>query len=427
MGSFPQTVLTPSPGLALKVRLTVRMRQALRILQMPMAELRRFLEEEIVANPFLEETERDFIPAEREREQDEEDPAKEVSAQKGTSLHDHLFSQWSLLRLPDLDRFIGAAILEDLDENGYLISSLSSIARDCGAEVPQAERALALVQSLEPAGVGCRNLGECLSIQVCRLDMEDGRKELMKRIVTGHMDDLMKMAWTRMASALKAPPEDVQAAVAAIRRLNPRPGRSFGPFVANYVVPDVVFRRSGGGYKALCNKKELPGLKLRSSYRKLLRDPQASPEVRRYLKERLNAALLLLRAIQKRGNTLERVAKCLAEEQADFLRKGVSCLKPFQMAELARRLGFHKSTISRAVADKYAETPRGIVALRAFFDNSTVVKNKIRSLIERESLRNPVSDREMALLLKRHGINIARRTVAKHRQALRLPASSRKA
>ncbi len=430
MELIPSVFLNLSPRPAQRIQLTVQMRQALRILQMPVVELKSFLEEELVANPFLEEIERDYVPAEREREQDEEGRVKEVPAQEETSLHEHLLSQWNLLHLSDLQCCVGKAILEDLDESGYLVSSLSSIAEDFEVGISKAEEVLVLVQSLDPAGVACRSLSECLCIQIGRLDREnDRRKELMKQIVTNHLEDLMKMGWQRT--------EEVRAAVTAIRKLNPKPGRTFGTFRPHYVIPDVIFRPKRGGFEVLCNKKELPDLKIRSSYKKLLKDPRTSPEVRRYLREKLNSAIALLRALEKRGNTMERLAKCLAEEQTDFLRKGTPHLKPFQMGKLARRLGLHKSTVSRAVADKYAETPHGVVALRAFFDNavgseekkysSSTVKNKIRLLVEKESCGCPISDNEITLLLKRQGISIARRTVAKYRQALHLlPSYSRK-
>jgi RNA polymerase sigma-54 factor len=347
-------------------------------------------------------------------------------------------SQWNLLTLSDSQMRVGSQIIENLDENGYLIDSLAEIAENSGVDVPQVQNTLTLVQSLDPPGVGCRNLGECVVLQMRRLGLQDKRlEELVKSIVENHLQDIQAGKLSRAAKKLNITVSGIQTAVEIMRRLNPKPGRAFGAFRPFYVVPDIVFRRKHGGYEVLCSRRDLPELKVHASYKKLLRDPHTSPDVRQYLKDKLNSALALLRALEKRESTLERMAACLARVQADFLSKGVAYLKPLRMTQLARRLGVHKSTVCRAVADKYAETPRGVVALRAFFDNavgaegkkhsSSTVKDKIRLLIKKESLRRPASDHEIVVLLKRQGISVARRTVAKYRQALHLPpAYSRK-
>ncbi len=410
------------------------MRQSLRILQMPFGELKDHVAEELAGNPFLEEIERGRVSAAQKQRQGEEGPEKVMEARDESSLFDHLSLQWERLRLPENEYRIGKAILEDLDENGYLVSPLLAIAQDCAVEMAEAERALTHVQRLDPPGIACRDLGECLRIQIGRLGSEDeARKALMRRIVTEHLEDLMRMAWRCIAQVLKVPTEDVMAAVAVIRKLNPKPGRAFGTFVPDYIVPDVIFSARRGGYEALCNKRELPDLKIRSSYRKLLMDPRTPLDVRQYLREKLNNAITFMRALEKRASTLERIAACLAQEQAGFLRKGRSELKPLRMNGLARRLGLHKSTLSRAVSGKYAQTQQGIVPLRVFFDNavgeegkehsSSAVKNRIQLLIKKESSQRPVSDGRIAELLKSQGICVARRTVAKYRQSLRLRSS----
>ncbi len=424
------------------------MRQSLRILQMPHAELRGFLQEELAANPFLEEKERDqdkifidrwieeraFSVSTQDFGEDEETPKRELFVQEQVSLETHLLSQWNLFCLPESQICLGAAIIGNLDPSGFLLVPLEEIVGDCGAEIPEAEKVLSIVQSLDPPGVACRDLGECLLLQIRRLDRPHCRfTKLAKKIVEEHLRDLEAKKLHLIARKLKTDLLEVKTAVRLIRALNPKPGSTFGPFSSAPIVPDVIFLRQRGGYEILCNKKDLPELKIHPSYKKLLKDPHTSSEVLQYLRDKLSSALALIRALEQRESTLERVAKYLVQEQPDFLAKGAPHLKPLYMQDLARHLGLHKSTISRAVADKYAETPRGVVELRAFFSNavgqreqfhsSAAIQNKIRSLIEREPRHRPLSDGKIRTLLQLQAMCVSRRTVAKYRHQLRIPSS----
>ncbi len=440
--------LNLSPRLSQKIKLSLQMRQALQVLQMPQLELKTFLQQELSANPFLEETEMSreeifidrrmteetFSVSRQDLGEEDEDSTKQPFLKQEVSLMDHLLAQWNLLPLPDEQSRLGQKIIESLDSNGYFLSPLTEIARDCDTQILEVEKVLSRVQKLDPPGVACRNLSECLHLQICRMNRsDDPLVNFADKIVETHLRDLQEKKYRLIAQNLKTDLSTIQAAVRLIRTLNPKPGAAFGQSNPSYVIPEVVFRRKRGGYEIIYNKQDLPNFKMHSSYKKLLRDPHVTLEVREYLKNKLNSALSLIKALEKREHTIERVAKHLAREQADFLAKGAPYLKPLSMAYLARRLGLHKSTVSRAVAHKYAQTPHGVVALKAFFDNavgenikpisSTAIQSKIEILIKKESMCRPLSDKHLMQLLKSQAIDVSRRTIAKYRQKLRIPCS----
>lgn len=446
-----------------KLIITQELRQALIILQMPLLELEAYLQQELLSNPVLEvreEPEEEPQPAPgpeagdlgrwleylegdgevapawgRDEDQEDAEPGRTLAAPAPT-LHDHLHLQLRLLPLPPAERRAAAFLIDSLDDNGYLTLALDEAARLLGLPLATVEAALRAVQGLEPPGVGARDLKECLHLQWAALG--DGNP-LVPQIIEYHLDDLAAGRITRIAEQLRATPAQVQAAADALRRLDPKPGRTFGrPGDTRYVVPDVVVERVGGEYVVLVNDAGLPRLHLSPAYRRILESGQGlDPEARRFLEGRWHSALWLLRAIEQRRLTLYRVAEAVVRLQRPFFDRGVRHLRPLTLREVAAEIGMHESTVSRATAGKYVQTPHGLFEFKFFFSSGVEawggdgvsaesVKRLIRDLVAQEDPRNPLSDQAIAQALARQGIRISRRTVAKYREEAGIPASARR-
>ncbi|CAD7720176.1 RNA polymerase sigma-54 factor [Xanthomonas hydrangeae] len=458
--------------------MTPQLRQAIKLLQMSTTELELEIAEAVETNPLLEwadeaahaasespiasssasstdDTPReDPTPAERDDDwsqdelqwtgsgsggsfdDDESGDAAERVAESET-LADHLLWQLHLSPLSPRDRQIGALLIDALDEDGYLREPLSAILETLalGAVVDEAEVLTVLhqIQRFDPVGVGARTLGECLALQLAVLDPATPGRELALQIVAGPLERLPRSGVSGLAHELKRSTADVDQAVQLVRSLDPRPGKQIGDLSQDtYVVPDCVIWRQRGVWRASLAGRAQPKVTIHRGYENLIRSCGESDAG--YLRGQLQEARWLLKSLEARGETLLRVVRCLLKHQSGFLEFGAQALRPLTLREIAGELGLHESTISRAIARKYVRTPRGTITLRSFFASgidtdsggeasSTAIQAMIRRLIDAENPRKPLSDAKLADLLKTSGVPVARRTVAKYREAMNISAS----
>jgi len=357
------------------------------------------------------------------------------------SLAEYLLRQWQTVDCPPAVHDAGRAIIEHLDADGYLRADLQTVrqAMKNPASDAEMEEALHLVQQLDPPGVAARNLRECLLLQLAAIekdpDLAEGHDfDLERRLLNDHLDDLKNNRYPQISRALNREIPEIKAAVKRLGRLSLRPGKLIGPDEAHAVIPDaeIYLDERTGQYEVRMRREDEEGLRLNRRYLKMLNNPACAPEVRKFLGTCRNNARWLLDAIRLRGSTLRRVIRVVADAQRDFFEKGPEYLKPLPMGAVADRLGIHVATVSRAVADKWVQTPRGVMPLRKFFSGGTTsadgtdmswdaVKEKMRAIVDAEDKHNPLSDEEIAARLKEQGINLARRTVAKYRKALGIP------
>lgn len=454
--------------------MTPQLRQAIRLLQMSTVELQAEVAEAIETNPLLEWADEarlqepeggsgdgtgDAAPAgaaEDSPPEGEDWAPEEAPWQSGggsgydedgegaaermadvETLADHLLWQLHLSPLSARDRRIGAMLIDALDEDGYLREPLSAIADALLPETRASEEeiltVLRQVQRFDPAGVGARDLGECLRLQLEVLPECTPGRALALRIVAGPMERLPRIGTQGLAHELRAPAEDVEGAVQLVRSLDPRPGKQLAELEHDsYVVPDCVIWRQRGVWKAALSQHAQPKVSIHRGYEQLIRrvgDSDAG-----YLRGQLQEARWLLKSLEARGETLLKVVRCLLRQQAGFLEFGEQALRPLTLREVAAELGLHESTVSRAIARKYVRTPRGTLPLKAFFASgidtdgggeasSTAIQAMIRRLIDDENPRKPLSDAKLADLLKQGGVPVARRTVAKYRELMNIPAS----
>jgi len=381
---------------------------------------------------------RDWQDFGRRRSGSLEDDAKfeamNNTAATAASLPEELFDQFVMLDSPEDVRTIGRHIIFNLDERGYLPYSLEEILQTPELRgrftLEDAERALAIVQRLDPRGVGARDLQECLLLQ---LDPEDPDRDLKERIIREFFEDVNKNKLPRVARELDVTIPELKRLIDQIARLDPSPGAKLGSDRNAYVHPDVVVEYVDGRWEVILEDNFFPRIRVNPQYRDLLANSD-DPKVKDYVRKKLESAKWLVDAIQQRQSTLSRVCEEIFQVQREYLDFGEPALKPLKMQEIADRVGIHVSTVSRAIADKWVQTPRGIVPLKYFFtggaetsDGETMsrrsVKQKVADIIEGEDKHNPLSDEQIADMLKQEGLDIARRTVTKYRKALRLPSS----
>lgn len=415
-----QTLQTAAPVLTHKLRLSPQMRQALHILQLPLLDLKTYLLNELTTNPILEE---DFS-ASRDRaggmDPEEKDFFQNNLPGEAASLEGHLLGQLGLLNISSRQRALTKEIIANLNEDGYLAGTLPQIVEECGASLREAEEALSIVQSLDPKGVGARNLEECLLLQI-------ERESPAALVVRGHLADLKMKRFGKIARGLGMSLSEVQNAVREIRRLNPKPGQNFGVSRPFFAVPELVVYRAGRAYKVKYSGKELPVLRISPTYQKLLTAANVPLETKQYVTEKIRSALELIKAVHERGLTVQRVASCVVSEQKEFFEKGPSVLKPLTFEKVAGLLNIHKSTVWRAAAGKYMETPSGVVELKSLFSSARSVQTRVQDILKSEDPKKPLSDERLVEILRREGIEAARRTVAKYREALKiLPSYLRK-
>ena len=456
--------------------MTPQLQQAIRLLQMSAVELEAELAAAVESNPLLDWTETsigtgstDAAPAKGEGEHpggednfegqpgeadwtggdgetwhqrtgpadpgDEGQLAEQVA--ESETLHDHLLWQLHLSPLSPRDRQIAVALIEAIDDDGYLREPLEDIAaaldHDLKPSCEEIQTALCQIQRFDPVGVGARDLAECLRLQIQPLPEETPGKALAYKLANGPLERLPRIGVSGLACELKLDEAEVETAVKLLRSLDPRPGAQIGA-IANdtYVSPDVVIWRRDGVWRAALSESMRPRISIHRGYEGMIR--HASDSDASYLKGHLQEARWLLKSLEARGDTLLKVTRCLIRQQAGFLEFGDSALRPLTLREVAAEIGLHESTVSRAIARKYARTPRGTIPLRAFFASgigagttgeasSTAIQAMLKQLIDAENPRKPLSDARLAESLKASGIPVARRTVAKYREAMGIASS----
>ncbi len=466
--------------LAQQLVITPQLQQAIKLLQLTRMELVDVIQEEMNENPLLEEAETaeegDSSPYDGEgREEPGQDLSKEktpevkgegegkddfdwesyvenldVSPYRGsaesddrpsfenflarkTNLADHLMWQ---LRLSDLDekqKGIGRFIIGNIDENGYLNISIEEIGAHIGSDSQEVEEVLKRIQRFDPVGIGARDLRECLLAQ---LDAMGDPEVIAREIVMNHMARLKNRNYGQIAKKLGISLNGVMEAIRLISELEPKPGREYSGEEVQSIIPDVFVYKIEGEYVVVLNEDQMPRLRINSTYRNILHANSGTPEGdRRYIQDRLRSAVWLLKSIHQRQRTIYRVTKSIVQLQREFLDKGVNYLKPMVLRDVAEDIQMHESTISRATNNKYVHTPQGIFELKYFFNNSISsfrgedfasesVKNLIRDIIAKENSRKPYSDEKIVHMLRGMNINIARRTVAKYRESLRILSST---
>jgi RNA polymerase sigma-54 factor len=445
------------PAIALRLRqhltLTPQVQQALRLLQMSALEFAQEMEQAVATNPFLEENpdapaaplpgQKSEAPVDEvvmphessggsapaEREQDEWGGASEAQP----SLQEHLREQLSMSRVGERDRALAEMVIDSLDDDGYFKATFEELAALLPKEhdvLPEEfAAALKLVQSLDPAGVGARTLDECLRIQLANLDpATPGRDDALA--MTGHLSLLANREWARLQHAVGCSENALHTARALIRSLDPRPGQRFGASDARYVIPDVIVRKNRDRWVAVINPASLPRLRLNRSYADALGGRGGSNQS---LARHLQEARWLLRSIEQRFATIQRVADAIVARQRGFFEYGEVAMKPLTLKLIAGELGLHESTVCRVTNSKYMATPRGLFEFKHFFsrrlatDNggaasATAVRAVMKELIAAEDPRAPLSDAELARLLAQQGLRVARRTITKYRALMRMPS-----
>lgn len=359
-------------------------------------------------------------------------PSFETFLSSPVTLAKHLESQLALIAIPAAVREAADSIIGNLDDNGYLSGSLATLAEQDGHRLTDLEAALKEVQGLDPAGIGARDLRECLLLQL------DGRLEgsVAWKIVHNHLNLVASHRFADLARAMGRPLDHIVIAMKVIRRLDPYPGQRHMPSAAKPVVPDVYIRRDdGGGYLIDLNDDDVPQLRLNSSYRRMLdRDQAPDKEVRNYVRERYASALMLMKNIEQRRQTIRRVCEVIVDRQGEFLDQGIDWLRPMMIKDVAGEIGVHPSTVSRAVANKYCHTSHGVFELRYFFSEAVqgvsgastpllVLKRKVKKLIDEEDPARPLTDEQLMDRLKAEGIEVTRRTVAKYREDMKIPST----
>lgn len=364
----------------------------------------------------------------------EDRPSLESTLTKGESLVEHVISQLRLAEFERSDEEIAAHIIGNLDKDGYLCATFEEIASECDVSVEEAERVVRSIQQLDPPGIAARDLAECLLIQLDQIGLDNG---LESRLVRNHLDKLENRKYDQIAKAEGVPVEDVYKAITTIQQLEPRPGRPFADDSVRYIVPDIYVYKVGKEYVISLNEDGLPRLRVNPFYLELLRQEGADNVPNKtYLTERLKAASWLIKSIHQRQNTIYRVTESIVKFQRDFLDHGIDKLRPLVLKDVADDIEMHESTVSRVTTNKYVHTPQGVFELKFFFTSgiktaegavsSSSIKERIKNIIAAEKPEVPISDQEIAEMLAKENIDIARRTVAKYREGLGILSSSKR-
>src|SRR5215208_2418620 len=461
-----------------KLILTPSLQQAIKLLPMSTLELADLLNQEMVENPLLEEVPTEELqPAEQQQQQ--EKPADQQPADKGdawddadyeyffgdylddgyrsrtpsevkelppientlstaASLSDHLLWQLSLQTDDEKLKEIGRAIVGNLDDDGYLVASVEEIAAMGDWPVGDVERVLQHVQTFDPIGVCARDLQECLWLQIKHLGLEGTPTE---KIVTEHLRLLQNHQVPEIARRMGLQIEDLKEHIEIIRNLDPKPGSRYNPQQSQYVIPDVYVVKVEDQYVAMLNEEGLPQLRISPTYRRLLdKNVAGTPEnneTRAYVKDKFRSALWLIKSVDQRQKTIQKVANSIINFQREFLDHGIEYLRPLVLRDVANDIGMHESTVSRVVNNKYMHTPQGVFELKYFFHSgisssygdsvsSVTIKQRIRKIIENEDPRKPLSDSKIVSILQKEGLMLARRTIAKYREELKIPTSNQR-
>jgi RNA polymerase sigma-54 factor len=376
------------------------------------------------------------LTAEATSDDGDSPPSWENSLTKKTTLEDHLIWQLRLSKITERESTIGSYVIQNLDQNGYLVLSREEICTATGSSAEEVEAVLRRIHFFDPVGVAAQDLRECLLIQLENLQLSDS---LAAKIIAGYLNFLESKRYEKLAKDLGVTIDEIAEAAHLIATLEPKPSRGFEQDEVRTVLPDVFVEKVGDEYVIFLNDDGVPRLRVNSLYRRLAgQEGAAEEQARQYLQEKVRAAHWLIKSIQQRQQTLFRVTQSIFKFQQEFLDHGVSNLKPMVLRDVAEDIDMHESTVSRATANKYVHTPQGLFELKFFFQSglhsgngedvaSESVKEKIRGIIAAEDQRKPYSDQHIAAALSNDSMEIARRTVAKYREAMGiLPSSKRR-
>ncbi len=352
------------------------------------------------------------------------------------SLHDHLLWQLLMTSPTSETEKIGSLIVGNLNRDGYLDTTIEDLAAASGEEVGTVESVLKLMQSFDPSGVCARDLKECLIIQADRVGLDN---TLVIDIINNHLKHLENKNYNAIAKELKTNIKNIVSAVNIIKSFEPKPGRLFSEEEPHYITPDIYVHKLGDEFVVMLNDDGMPKLRVNSYYREAIKKGQPITDgARDYVQEKIRSAAWLIRSIHQRQKTIYKVMQSILQFQREFFEKGISCLRPMVLRDVAEDIGMHESTISRVTTNKYAHTPQGIFELKYFFNSSinrihggaiasASVQDKIKQIIDDENQKKPYSDEKISEILKAYNISIARRTVAKYREQLKiLPSNKRK-
>ncbi len=486
-----RTGLSQSTQLRQELKINPRLYQAMDLLYMPLLDLQQHLKQELLVNPFLEMVEPEEEEEEAEAEEadgdsntgaeDLSEPAvdeKEADTEREIDweevlldgfdnvgrreeyeareyhepvsvetrgLDDHLRDQIALLDLTPRQRVLSEEFIGNIREDGYLgcpleelLAGINEAVTNAAEEteregdlplytLEEAEAMLSVVQLLDPAGIGARDLRECLLLQL----REAGSEESLEgRLVRDAFDELISHRWSEISKRFGVTVAEVQAAADEVAKLDPKPGLRFSDTSHDYIIPDMVVEKIDGRYHVFLNDANLPRLRLSRAYQEIARDRRKfEGENKEFISNKLNSANWMIQAIEQRRQTMLKVMNYIVERQRDFFEKGVQYLKPLTLREVAEHISMHESTISRVTNEKYAQTPRGVLPLKFFFSSglSTTggedvsargIKDQIQKLVENEDSKSPLTDQAIVSILREGGVNIARRTVAKYRDQL---------
>ncbi|HVE69909.1 MAG TPA: RNA polymerase factor sigma-54 [Thermoanaerobaculia bacterium] len=468
--------------LSQKLIMTPSLQQAIKLLQLSKLELQEVLNQELLENPLLEESAEEVKTEETQAEETKtenevaaEPPAVEAKKEDKDSfdeidydayfqdyieygynprgmgeeheefpientltrppnLSDHLTWQLSMSDASPRTKEIAQFIIGNIDEDGYLRASNEEIMASGGYEAEEVEKAVTAVQSLDPIGVGARDLRECLLLQLRFLEID---APLVEVIIRDHWEEFMQRKFVALSKTLGIDMKTLEGIVELIKHLDPKPGRKYSNERAIYVEPDVYVHKVGDEYVIVLNEDGMPKLRINSGYRSMLNsmDSKSDGETVNYIKDKIRSAVWLIKSLDQRQRTIYKVAESIVKHQREFLEKGIDYLRPLVLRDVADDIQMHESTVSRVVSNKYMHTPRGLFLMKYFFHSgidsdtgedisSLTVKKKIQSYIENEDPRKPLSDSKIMKILNDEGINIARRTVAKYRDELNIPSST---
>ena len=457
-------------GLSQHLAMTPRLQQAIRLLQLSTLELHTEIQEALDSNLMLELDEDDApdvgaetevapadIPSELPVDSAWEDIYETYTAGSGLSngdangtdpaahraqiesLKDRLNRQMALMRLSDTDRVIATALIDAVGDDGYLVLSLEDIRHSIDplcreVTLEEVESVLRQIQTLDPPGVAARGLGECLAIQLHQLPADTEWRDAALALVTEHLQALASKSYAQIMAALGLGKDELQCVIDLIRSLSPRPGAAYETSAPEYVIPDVFVRRANGVWKVELNPDASPRIRINAHYATLVRRANDSAD-NNTLKTHLQEARWFIKSLLNRGETLLKTATCIVERQRGFLEHGEEAMKPMVLADIAQTIGMHESTISRVTTRKYMHTPRGVFELKYFFSShvrttsgseasSTAIRAVLRKLIAAENTVRPLSDQKLKEILSGQGLRIARRTVAKYREAMAIPSST---
>ncbi len=431
------------------------MRQSLKILSLPLLDLKNLVDEELLSNPTLEEYQKEdsfkkdkssesleklldsLPPAENNYENHlNSDKADFFSTliSKKASLSDILLRQLGMFSQTDKELLIGQEIIGNIDENGYLKASLTEISHKLKVSLNETEKTLALIQQFDPAGAASRDIQECLLIQ---LKLSQNHDPLLEKIIKYHLEDVAKKNYSKIAKELKEPQEKVDILIKKITQLNPKPGRDYCVDAIQQVIPDVIIEEIEGELVITINNESIPRLIINKSYRELIKKGNLDKETKEFLADKLRKAYEMLRSISKRQSTLRRVMELIINIQEQAIREDLSFLKPLTFAQIAKKIEMHETTVCRVVMNKYAQTPAGIIALKDFFPSrlkqnnnqgesvsSQQIKSLIKDMVAEEDKKHPLSDDAiMKLMREKHSLNVSRRTITKYREELNILSS----